>query len=164
MFVNCDPKFLNYGMKVRVQLISCHGVRSSELHGNTRQVHWKKSFFVVFVSGVVKNVDSLICTSGRIIHLFSFPLVSHYFQDKHRRHAVSFKCSFSSILLSLWGKNCCQSSISIAFFLYLLLVSWEDHLLKTKSWIVLIRGVLLYLQLVCTVLFKLILFLRSIIP
>lgn len=66
------------------------------------------SFLVVFMSAVVKNVDSLMATSGRMIHLFSLLLAIHYFVDKKRRE-VSFKCSFSGMLSRACAKSSCQS-------------------------------------------------------
>lgn len=38
--------------------------------------------FVVFMFVVVKNVDSLMFISGRIIYLFSFFLVIYYYEGK----------------------------------------------------------------------------------
>lgn len=53
---------------------------------------------VVSMSGTLKNVDSLIWTSGRISHLLNFRLVIHYFQVKTVIQCHSF----------VWLRACCQ--------------------------------------------------------
>jgi len=56
------------------------------------------SLLVVSMSGTVKNVDSLIWTSGKISHLLNFRLVFHYFQVKAAMQCHSF----------VWLRACCQ--------------------------------------------------------
>lgn len=56
------------------------------------------SLLVVSMSGTVKNVDSLMWTSGRISHLLNFRLVTHYFQVKTVIQCHSF----------VWLRACCQ--------------------------------------------------------
>jgi len=95
------------------------------------------------MSAVVKNVDSLMSTSGRIIHLFSFLLVIHYCEDK-KRHRMPFKCSFSGMLSCARAKSSCQSLLAIGFFKSVLLALRSINLAKTTIWILRTRGPLLH--------------------
>lgn len=56
------------------------------------------SLLVVSMSGTVKNVDSLIWTSGRISHFFKLSFGYPLFQVKTAMHCHSF----------VWLRACCQ--------------------------------------------------------
>lgn len=103
-------------------------VNTIHLRGNKKQVQRETSFLVVFMSAVVKNVDSLMSTSGRIIHLFSLLLVIHYYEDKKTTpnaiqafiywHAVTRACNRLLSILAfhwfLWSVMLAVRSINLA--------------------------------------------------
>ena len=84
-------------------------------------MHQETSFSVVFLSALVKNVDSLMSANGRTSHLFSLLLVIHYFEDK-KRHTVSFKRLFSGTLSRARAKKLLSNFSSVQLFLSVWLV------------------------------------------